>query len=91
MVARGVTLRQARVIVLTVDRFTVGHVLEEQAPRPDADALKDFDMAAFAERHPTAVAAITEYFRPGRTVDDLFRECLEVVIAGATVKAGPAC
>ena len=34
------------------------------------------------------VAAITEYFQPGRTVDDLFRDCLEVVIAGAAVKAG---
>jgi TetR/AcrR family transcriptional regulator, tetracycline repressor protein len=89
LVARGVPLRQARVIVLTVERFTVGHVLEEQAPRPDADALKDFDMATFAEQHPTAVAAVAEYFQPGRTVDDLFRECLEVVIDGATAKAGP--
>jgi TetR/AcrR family transcriptional regulator, tetracycline repressor protein len=88
LVARGIPLRQARVIVLTVERFTVGHVLEEQAPRPDADALKTFDMAAFAEQHPTVVAAIAEYFRPGRTVDDLFRDCLEVVIAGAAVKAG---
>jgi len=89
LVARGIPLRQARVIVLTVERFTVGHVLEEQAPRPDAEALKDFDMAAFTEQHPTAVAAIAEYFQPGRTVDDLFRECLEVVIDGATAKAGP--
>jgi AcrR family transcriptional regulator len=88
LVARGIPLRQARVIVLTVERFTVGHVLEEQAPRPDAAALKNFDMATFAEQHPTAVAAIAEYFRPGRTVDDLFRDCLEVVIAGAAVKAG---
>jgi AcrR family transcriptional regulator len=80
--------KAALVTALTVERFTVGHVLEEQAPRPDAEALKDFDMAAFAERHPTAIAAITEYFRPGRTVDDLFRECLEVVIEGASVKAG---
>ena len=87
LVARGIPLRQARVIVLTVERFTVGHVLEEQAPRPDAEALKGFDMAAFAEQHPT-VAAVADYFRPGRTVDDLFRDCLEVVIAGAAVKAG---
>jgi TetR/AcrR family tetracycline transcriptional repressor len=56
-------------------------------PRPNAEALKDFDMAAFTEQHPTLVTAITEYFRPGRTVDDLFRDCLEVVIAGAAVKA----
>jgi TetR/AcrR family tetracycline transcriptional repressor len=89
LVARGVPLRQARVIVLTVERFTVGHVLEEQAPRPDADALEDFDLATFTEQHPTMVTAITEYFRPGRTVDDLFRDCLEVVIAGAAAKVGP--
>ncbi|SCL28830.1 transcriptional regulator, TetR family [Micromonospora rhizosphaerae] len=88
LVARGIPLRQARVIVLTVERFTVGHVLEEQVPRPDADALKHFDMATFAQQHPTVVAAVTEYFRPGRTVDDLFRDCLEVVIEGAAVKAG---
>jgi TetR/AcrR family tetracycline transcriptional repressor len=88
LVARGIPLRQARVIILTVERFTVGHVLEEQAPRPDADALKDFDLAAFAEQHPTVVTAVAEYFQPGRTVDDLFRECLEVVIEGATVTAG---
>uniref|UniRef100_UPI0035715F52 TetR/AcrR family transcriptional regulator C-terminal domain-containing protein n=1 Tax=Catellatospora citrea TaxID=53366 RepID=UPI0035715F52 len=88
LVARGVPLRQARVIVLTVERFTVGHVLEEQAPRPDAEGLKDFDMATFAEQHPTVVAAVTEYFQPGRTVDDLFRDCLNVVIAGAASKAG---
>ena len=88
LVARGIPLQQARVIVLTVERFTVGHVLEEQAPRPGAEALRDFDMAAFAEQHPTVVAAVAEYFRPGRTVDDLFRDCLEVVIEGAAVKAG---
>jgi len=88
LVARGIPLQQARVIVLTVERFTVGHVLEEQAPRPDAEALQDFDMATFARQHPTVVAAIAEYFQPGRTVDDLFRDCLEVVIAGAAVKAG---
>jgi len=88
LVAHGIPLRQARVIVLTVERFTVGHVLEEQSPRPDTDAVKDFDMKTFAGRHPTMMAAITEYFRPGRTVDDLFRDCLEVVIAGAAATAG---
>ena len=88
LVARGIPLRQARVIVLTVERFTVGHVLEEQAPRPDPEALKGFDMAAFTERHPTVVASIAEYFQPGRTVDDLFRDCLQVVIAGAAATLG---
>jgi TetR/AcrR family transcriptional regulator, tetracycline repressor protein len=89
LTSRGVPLRQARVIVLTVERFTVGHVLEEQAPRPDteAGALKDFDMAAFAEQHPTMIAGITEYFKDGATVDDLFRDCLDVVIEGAAARA----
>ncbi|BCJ77013.1 putative transcriptional regulator, TetR family (tetracyclin resistance) [Catellatospora sp. IY07-71] len=87
LVARGIPLRQARVIVLTVERFTVGHVLEEQAPRPDPDALEHFDLDTFTRQHPTVVAAVTEYFQPGRTVDDLFRDCLEVVIEGAAVKA----
>ncbi|BCJ33834.1 hypothetical protein Athai_13370 [Actinocatenispora thailandica] len=88
LVASGMPLRRARVIVLTVERFTVGHVLEEQAPRPTPDTVNEFDMAAFTERHPTVIAGITEYFRPGRTVDDLFSECLQVVIEGAVASAG---
>jgi TetR/AcrR family tetracycline transcriptional repressor len=87
LVTRGIPLRQARVIVLTVERFTVGHVLEEQAPRPDAEALKTFDMATFAQQYPTVIAAITDYFQPGRTVDDLFHDCLQVVIQGAAATA----
>jgi TetR/AcrR family tetracycline transcriptional repressor len=86
LVARGIPLRQARLIVLTVERFTVGHVLEEQAPRPDADALIGFDMATYAEAYPTVIAGVTEYFQPGRTVDDLFHECLEVIIMGSAAK-----
>jgi len=89
LVARDIPLRQARMIVLTVERFTVGYVLEEQAPRPDADDLKGFDMAAFTETHPTLVAGITEYFQPGRTVDDLFRDCLEQIIHGPAAQSGP--
>jgi TetR/AcrR family transcriptional regulator, tetracycline repressor protein len=90
LVDRGIPLRQARVIVLTVERFTVGHVLEEQAPRPDAKALEGFDLAAFTEQYPTVVGGIAEYFEPGsgRTVDDLFRDCLDVVIAGAITTSG---
>ena len=89
LVARGVPLRRARVIVLAVERFTFGHVLEEQAPRPGAesDDLKDFDLATFAAGHPTLIAGIADYFQDGRTVDDLFRECLDVVIAGAAAAA----
>jgi TetR/AcrR family tetracycline transcriptional repressor len=89
LVGRGIPLRQARLIVFTVERFTVGYVLEEQAPRPDADALNGFDMATYAEAYPTVVAGIAEYFQPGRTVHDLFRECLELIIEGSAAKSGP--
>lgn len=84
LVAHGVSLRQARLIVLTVEHFTVGHVLEEQAPRPDVDAAPGFDMATFTQAYPTVVAAVTEYFQHDHTVDDLFRDCLGVIIEGAT-------
>jgi TetR/AcrR family transcriptional regulator, tetracycline repressor protein len=80
LVDRGLPLRQARLTVLVVERFTIGHVLEEQSPPPDEDALDGFDRAAFAKRHPTVVAAITDYFQPGRTVDDLFRDSLELIL-----------
>lgn len=90
LVGRGITLRQARLIVLTVLRFTVGYVLEEQAGRPDADALDGFDMAAYAAAYPTVMAGVTEYFQPGRTVDDLFRDCLKQIIHGPAAQPGPA-
>lgn len=80
LVARDVPLRQARLMVLTVERFTIGHVLEEQSPRPDQDALTGFDLAAFTQQHPTVIAGITEYFQPGRTVDDLFHDCLQLIV-----------
>ncbi|MEU4192091.1 TetR/AcrR family transcriptional regulator C-terminal domain-containing protein [Kribbella sp. NPDC026611] len=81
---RGLSLRDARIIALTVERFTIGHALEEQSPRPDP---ADFDLASYTAAYPVSVRAITEYFEPGRTVDDLFRDCLEVVVAGAGVVA----
>lgn len=80
LVDRGVTLRNARLTVLCVERFTIGHVLEEQSPPPDPETIKDFDQEAFARSHPTAVAAITDYFQPGRTIDDLFRDCIELIV-----------
>lgn len=78
LVARDVPLHEARLLVLTVEHVTVGHVLAEQQPRPDAAG---FDLAAFQEGHPTIVAGITEYFAPGRTVDDLFRDCVRLIVA----------
>ena len=80
LVAQGMPLREARLVVLAVERFTVGHVLEEQAPRPDESVLAGFDLAAFSRRHPLVTTAIAEYFEPGRTVDDLFSDTLRVII-----------
>ncbi|GAA1948823.1 TetR/AcrR family transcriptional regulator C-terminal domain-containing protein [Agromyces allii] len=87
LVADGVPLRQARVITLATERFTIGYVLEEQAPRPDEKALEGWDLAEFSAAHPTLIAGITDYFADGRTPDDLFDDCLGVVIAGAAATA----
>lgn len=83
LVAKGVPLRQARVITLAIERFTIGYVLEEQASRPDETALKSFNLADFTAAHPTLIAGITDYFQGERTPDDLFDDCLQVVVAGA--------
>lgn len=86
LVRHGLPLRQARLIVLTVERFTVGFVLEEQSARMDPEELNGFDLATYTEAYPTVVAGVTEYFQPGRTVDDLFRECLELIIEGPAAR-----
>ncbi|MDM4762017.1 TetR/AcrR family transcriptional regulator C-terminal domain-containing protein [Galbitalea sp. SE-J8] len=89
LVAAGVPLRHARVITLATERFTIGYVLEEQAPRPDAAALGTWDLAEFTAAHPTLIAGITDYFDGDRTPDDLFRDCLRIVVDGAAVAGGP--
>jgi len=89
LVGRGIPLRQARLIVLTVLRFTVGYVLEEQLGPPGADALDGFDMAAYAAAYPTVMAGVTEYFRTGLTADDLFHDCLEQIVHGPAARSGP--
>lgn len=78
LASRGVPLREARLLVLTVEHLTVGHVLSEQQPRPDTSG---FDLTTFHEEHPTVVAGITEYFATNRTVDDLFRDCVQLVVS----------
>ncbi|MEV4346765.1 TetR/AcrR family transcriptional regulator C-terminal domain-containing protein [Actinoplanes sp. NPDC049596] len=75
--AHGLTLRQARLTVLVVERFTVGYVLEEQQPPPAGS----FDVDAFTRRHPTVVAAIGDYYLDGRTADDLFRDSVRVIVS----------
>jgi TetR/AcrR family tetracycline transcriptional repressor len=79
LVARGVRLHEARVMVLTVERVTIGFALEEQAPLPDTQG---FDLDIYTAAYPTVIAGITEYFKPGRTVDDLFLECVTLVVDG---------
>jgi TetR/AcrR family transcriptional regulator, tetracycline repressor protein len=80
LVDQGLTLRQARLTVLAVERFTIGHVLEEQAPRPSEEDFPDFDLAAFAEQYPTMLTAIREYFQDGSDVDTLFHDTLKIII-----------
>jgi TetR/AcrR family tetracycline transcriptional repressor len=79
LIERGLSLREARLTVLAVERFTIGHVLEEQAPRPDEETLADFDADSFAADHPTIIAGIVEYFEKG-TVDSLFDDTLSIVL-----------
>jgi TetR/AcrR family tetracycline transcriptional repressor len=71
LVDRGVPLQQARLTVLAAERYTVGHVLEEQGPQPGPDEPTP-DVGELQRRFPTVVEAVTEYFASGRTVDDLF-------------------
>jgi TetR/AcrR family tetracycline transcriptional repressor len=78
LVAKGVPLHQARVMVFTVERMTIGFVLEEQGPRPDEEAARSFDLTPY----PTMIAGITAYFGAGRTIDDMFLECVTVVVEG---------
>jgi len=80
LVERRLPLVQARLTVLVVQRFTIGHVLEEQSPPPDPAALGAFDRDAFAERHPTLTAGVTEYFKNGRTLDDMFRDSIDLIV-----------
>lgn len=79
LVERGIPLHEARLLVLTVRGLTIGYVLEEQAPQPD-EKTSGFDLDTFTERFPTLVAGIAAYFEPGRTVDDLFEDCLRLVV-----------
>jgi TetR/AcrR family tetracycline transcriptional repressor len=74
----GVDLHRARLLVLAGERFTVGYVLEEQAPADDAGQTPDID--GLRRRFPVATRAITEYFAPGRTSDDLYRDIARLIL-----------
>lgn len=80
LVSHGVPLRQARLTVLVAERFTIGHVLEEQAPPPDEAAVAAIDPDTLASEYPTLVAAVNDYFAAGRTVDDIFRDSIQLIV-----------
>jgi TetR/AcrR family transcriptional regulator, tetracycline repressor protein len=78
LVDRGVDAQRARLLVLAGERYTVGWVLEEQAPEPDDVAV---DPDALRARLPVLTGAIIEYFAgTGRTADDLYRDGARLVL-----------
>jgi TetR/AcrR family tetracycline transcriptional repressor len=77
LVNHGVELQEARITVLTAERFTMGYVLKEQAPEPDQPAP---DLEELQRRLPTATRAIIEYFGSGRTADDLYRDGVRLIL-----------
>lgn len=77
LAARGVPLAEARLRVLAAERFTVGYVLEEQAPQPAGPGP---DVEEMTNRFPTATRAIREYFSAGHTADDVFTDVLRIVV-----------
>jgi TetR/AcrR family tetracycline transcriptional repressor len=78
LVDHGVELQRARFLTLAGERFTVGYVLEEQAP-VDA-AQQPPDVEELQRRFPTTVQAIGQYFAVGRTSDDLFQDVVRVIL-----------
>lgn len=78
LAAHGVELQRARMTVLAGERYTVGYVLEEQAPVPDSN--REFDLAELQRRLPTMTRAIGEYFAGGRTSDDLYRDGVRLIL-----------
>lgn len=77
LVDHGVDLHHARLLVLAGERYTVGWVLEEQSPPPDAPGP---DIDALRARFPVATRAIAEYFGTGRTADDLYFDIARLVL-----------
>ena len=77
LVEHGIDAGSARLLVLAGERYTVGWVLEEQAP----DAETQLDPDELRARFPIATRAITDYFAgTGRTADDLFRDGARLVL-----------
>jgi TetR/AcrR family transcriptional regulator, tetracycline repressor protein len=77
LVDHGIELQRARLLVLAGERYTLGFVLEEQAPEVDP---VDIDPDELRRRLPVATRAIIEYFSSGRTADDLYRDGVQLIL-----------
>jgi TetR/AcrR family transcriptional regulator, tetracycline repressor protein len=78
LVDHGIELQQARLLVLAGERFTVGYVLEEQAPTDATQQAPDVD--ELLHRFPVMTQAIGQYFSVGRTPDDLYRDTARLIL-----------
>ncbi|MEZ3160937.1 TetR/AcrR family transcriptional regulator C-terminal domain-containing protein [Microbacterium sp. BWT-B31] len=87
LVAHGVGLHRARLTVLTIERYTVGFVLEEQSTNASS-AQPELDLDELRRRFPTTIQGVTEYFAAGRTVDDLYRDGVRLTLGIPLDEAG---
>ena len=83
LVGHGIELQRARMTLLVGERYTVGYVLEEQAPAPDPGAQSP-DPTDLQRRLPTITRAIVEYFSSGRTADDLYRDGVRLILGDSS-------
>jgi len=78
LVRNGVELHQARLTVLAGERFTVGYVLEEQAPTDETQRAPG--ASELRRRFPLMAQAIGDYFAAQRTSDDLYRDIARLIL-----------
>ncbi|MGC2941889.1 MULTISPECIES: TetR/AcrR family transcriptional regulator C-terminal domain-containing protein [unclassified Brevibacterium] len=74
-------LHQARLLVLLIERFTLGVALEEQSGAVDSSAASPLEASEIAARYPLLTKAIADYFADGATLEDLYRESLQLILA----------
>lgn len=78
LVDHGVEPQRARLLVLAVERFTFGYVLEEQAPPQETRQVPNIE--ELQRRFPVMTGAIGSYFAAGRTADDLYRDIARLIL-----------
>lgn len=82
LVDQGVPLRRARLLILLIERFTIGIVLEEQSGVVDSGDDSSLNPAEVAARYPVLTSAITDYFESGATVKNLYQDSIRLILAG---------